>query len=118
VSCCTLHKSCINNFIKKRVRITNAKGAQISRLSPPKEDDSAPEKVVIDPSKGGQVEAHESKGGSKALQVREGEWIWEGVRSVLEVDLFKYVPFSGEMVFSDKSISAQVGKYDTGQLWL
>lgn len=48
------------------------------------------EKVVIDPSRGGQVEARESGDGYRALGVREGEWVWEGVRNVLEVDLFRY----------------------------
>lgn len=51
----------------------------------------AQDKVIIDPSRGGQVEAHESGDGSRALTVREGEWVWEGVRSVLEVDLFRCV---------------------------
>ncbi|KAF8520167.1 SNF2 chromatin remodeling protein [Hysterangium stoloniferum] len=76
-----------------KVRLTAPTGNHSSRLSPPDENSlvgtsSAPEKVVIDPSRGGQVEAHDAKDDSKALTVREGEWIWEGVRSVLEVDLF------------------------------
>ncbi|KIJ44189.1 hypothetical protein M422DRAFT_228203 [Sphaerobolus stellatus SS14] len=73
-----------------KVRLTT-KNTQASRLSPPKENgtNGAPaEKVVIDPSRGGQVEARDSKNNSKALNVREGEWIWEGVRNILEVDLF------------------------------
>jgi TATA-binding protein-associated factor len=66
---------------------------QVSRLSIPDENGASlnapPEKVVVDPSKGGQVEAHDSQSGSRALTVCDGEWIWEGVQNVLEVDLFR-----------------------------
>lgn len=48
---------------------------------------SSPERVVVDPSKGGAVEAKASQQ-SKALEVRPGEWVWDGVVKVLEVDLF------------------------------
>lgn len=44
---------------------------------------------MIDPSRGGQVDAHEAKDAAKALTVKDGEWIWEGVQNVLEVDLFR-----------------------------
>lgn len=45
------------------------------------------EKVVIDPTKGGAISPKESKQ-SKALEVEPGQWIWDGVIKVLEVDLF------------------------------
>lgn len=48
---------------------------------------TSPERVVVDPSKGGAVEAKASEQ-SKALEVRPGEWVWDGVTKVLEVDLF------------------------------
>ncbi|KAF5372870.1 hypothetical protein D9758_001613 [Tetrapyrgos nigripes] len=50
-------------------------------------DSPAPDKVVIDPSKGGAVEAKEVKQ-AKALDVNPGVWIWDGLAKVLEVDLF------------------------------
>ncbi len=45
------------------------------------------DKVVVDPTKGGAVSPKESKQ-SKALEVETGQWIWDGVVKVLEVDLF------------------------------
>lgn len=45
------------------------------------------EQVVIDPTKGGAVVPKSAKQ-SKALEVEEGVWIWDGVVRVLEVDLF------------------------------
>jgi TATA-binding protein-associated factor len=53
---------------------------------PPNEED----KIVVDPQKGGQVEAKE-KTSQKALEVRPGQWVWTGLVRVLSVDLFKYV---------------------------
>ncbi|KIY66070.1 SNF2 chromatin remodeling protein [Cylindrobasidium torrendii FP15055 ss-10] len=47
----------------------------------------ATSKVVIDPSKGGAISAKEVKA-SKALEVRPGDWVWDGVVKVLEVNLF------------------------------
>lgn len=47
----------------------------------------APDKVVIDPSKGGAV-SPKSAQQSHALEVASGCWIWGGLVSVLEVDLF------------------------------
>lgn len=43
--------------------------------------------VVVDPSKGGAVNPKNDKQ-SKALEVRPGTWIWDGIANVLEVDLF------------------------------
>jgi TATA-binding protein-associated factor len=45
------------------------------------------EKVIIAPSKGGAVSPKAAKQ-SRALDVRPGTWIWDGVVRVLEVDLF------------------------------
>lgn len=45
------------------------------------------DKVVIDPSKGGAVNPKSDKQ-SKALEVRPGTWIWDGLANILEVDLF------------------------------
>ncbi|KIM55938.1 hypothetical protein SCLCIDRAFT_1220776 [Scleroderma citrinum Foug A] len=47
----------------------------------------APDKVAIDPSKGGAV-SPKSAQQSHALEVASGCWIWGGLVSVLEVDLF------------------------------
>ncbi|XP_006458226.1 hypothetical protein AGABI2DRAFT_183309 [Agaricus bisporus var. bisporus H97] len=57
----------------------------VTRASSPATNE--PEKVVIDPTKGGAVSPKESKQ-SKALEVESGNWIWDGVVKVLEVDLF------------------------------
>ncbi|KAG8771746.1 TATA-binding protein-associated factor mot1 [Ceratobasidium sp. 428] len=46
------------------------------------------EKVVIDPSKGGQVSAKQEPAGSGAVMAGEGEWVWGGVVRLLELDLF------------------------------
>lgn len=46
-----------------------------------------PEKVVIDPSKGGAVSAKAAQQ-SHALEVTPGAWIWHGIVTLLEVDLF------------------------------
>ncbi|KAI5122989.1 hypothetical protein M0805_006867 [Coniferiporia weirii] len=46
-----------------------------------------PERVVVDPTKGGAVEAKAAQR-SRALDVQPGVWIWDGVVKVLEVDLF------------------------------
>jgi len=42
---------------------------------------------VVDPSKGGAVNPKSDKQ-SKALEVRPGTWIWDGIANMLEVDLF------------------------------
>ena len=48
---------------------------------------SSPDRVVVDPTKGGAVEAKASQQ-SKALDVQLGTWIWDGLVKFLEVDLF------------------------------
>lgn len=65
------------------------KAAPSSRVSSPKPgaNGSCAEKVVIDPSKGGAVSPKTTQQ-SKALDVKAGDWVWNGVVSVLEVDLF------------------------------
>jgi TATA-binding protein-associated factor len=45
------------------------------------------DKVVVDPTKGGAVNPKNDKQ-SKALEVRPGTWIWDGIANILEVDLF------------------------------
>ena len=52
-------------------------------------DDSkkSPDRVVVDPPKGGAVEAKAAQQ-SKALEVTPGVWVWDGLVKVLEVDLF------------------------------
>ena len=45
------------------------------------------DRVVVDPTKGGAVEAKAAQQ-SKALEVQPGQWPWDGVVKVLEVDLF------------------------------
>ncbi|KZT70176.1 SNF2 superfamily chromatin remodeling protein [Daedalea quercina L-15889] len=50
-------------------------------------DTASQEKVVIDPSKGGAVSPKAQKQ-SKALEVPQGRWVWDGLVNVLEVDLF------------------------------
>ncbi|THV07958.1 SNF2 superfamily chromatin remodeling protein [Dendrothele bispora CBS 962.96] len=67
---------------KARLVTTDEPSQNPSRLDSP-----APDKVVIDPGKGGAVEAKEVKQ-SKALEVKPGVWIWDGLAKVLEVDLF------------------------------
>lgn len=47
------------------------------------------EKVIVDPTKGGQVEAKEKAATHLALGVPEGTWVWAGAVSVLLVDLFR-----------------------------
>jgi len=71
-----------------RARLVNAddKAGSNSRLGSPTLG-TAPDKVVIDPSKGGAISPKSTKQ-SKALEVENGVWIWDGVVKVLEVDLF------------------------------
>ncbi|THH06208.1 hypothetical protein EW145_g4240 [Phellinidium pouzarii] len=70
---------------KTRLVASDSPGSK-SRL-----DDSkaavAAECIVVDPTKGGAVEAKATRQ-SKALDVHPGVWIWDGVVKVLEVDLF------------------------------
>ncbi|KAG7086556.1 hypothetical protein E1B28_002505 [Marasmius oreades] len=70
---------------KARLVVPEEHNQEKSRLGSP--TSSAPEKVVIDPSKGGAVSAKEVKP-SKALEVQHGVWVWDGLVQVLEVDLF------------------------------
>lgn len=55
--------------------------------SPSGTNGSSPEKVVIDPTKGGAISPKAAQQ-SKALEVNPGQWVWDGVVKVLEVDLF------------------------------
>lgn len=77
-----------------RVRVVNSEsGPRAQPVAPasPRPPGPGPEKVVIDPRKGGQVDAKEKAGQTIALAVKEGVWVWDGVISVLQIDLFRYV---------------------------
>lgn len=70
-----------------KIRIVEQEGKPTPKpaaSSPPPNED---EKIVIDPQKGGQVEAKE-KSSHRALEVKPGQWIWAGLMKVLSVDLF------------------------------
>ena len=55
---------------------------------------TAPEKVIVDPTRGSQVEAKEKAAiQSLALSVPDGAWVWTGAISVLLVDLFRYIVY-------------------------
>ena len=51
------------------------------------ESPTTPEKVIIDPSKGGAVSPKTSQQ-SQALEVEPGHWVWDGLVKILEIDLF------------------------------
>lgn len=74
---------------KVRLLSTDDKIAPGSRVASPKPsaNGSSAEKVIIDPSKGGAVSPKTTQQ-SKALDVKAGDWVWNGVVSILEVDLF------------------------------
>ncbi|KAJ7739654.1 SNF2 superfamily chromatin remodeling protein [Mycena maculata] len=71
-----------NSHKARLVAADDTKPPVTSRLGTP-----TSEKVIIDPSKGGAVSPKAAKQ-SRALDVRPGTWIWDGVVRVLEVDLF------------------------------
>ncbi|KAI9569000.1 hypothetical protein HD554DRAFT_2094527 [Boletus coccyginus] len=74
---------------KARLLSAEAQEPPKSRLDSPGPSVKAPplEKVVIDPSKGGAV-SPKSPQQSNALHVPQGSWVWGGIVSLLEVDLF------------------------------
>ncbi|KAG6818211.1 hypothetical protein H0H87_000116 [Tephrocybe sp. NHM501043] len=74
---------------KARLISPEEKAMPTSRTGSPKPavNGATSEKVVIDPSKGGAVSPKASQQ-SKALDVKPGIWVWDGVVKVLEVDLF------------------------------
>ncbi|PCH38434.1 SNF2 chromatin remodeling protein [Wolfiporia cocos MD-104 SS10] len=57
------------------------------RVTSPKSPRDSQERVIIDPSKGGAVAPKVEKQ-TKALEVQQGRWVWDGLVKVLEVDLF------------------------------
>lgn len=79
----------IDNVCRVRLLSTDDKIAPGSRVASPKPsaNGSSAEKVIIDPSKGGAVSPKTTQQ-SKALDVKAGDWVWNGVVSILEVDLF------------------------------
>ncbi|KAJ6608621.1 hypothetical protein B0H10DRAFT_1920958 [Mycena sp. CBHHK59/15] len=78
-----------NSNKARLVASDDTKAQNTSRLGTPTASSvpSISEKVIIDPSKGGAVSPKAAKQ-SRALDVRPGVWIWDGVVRVLEVDLF------------------------------
>ena len=84
-------KSNSHSFIAIRARLvaTDDKIPPTSRLGSPSSAPNGPsaDKVVIDPTKGGAILPKAAKQ-SKALEVKPGLWIWDGVVQLLEVDLF------------------------------
>jgi hypothetical protein len=68
---------------KARLVATDDKPPPPSRVESP----TAPEKVIVDPSKGGAVSPKTSQQ-SRALEVEPGHWVWDGLVKVLEIDLF------------------------------
>lgn len=60
--------------------------SRLDSPGPPVKASSA-EKVVVDPLKGGAV-SPKSPQQSNVLEVPQGSWVWGGVVSLLEVDLF------------------------------
>ncbi|KAG6911440.1 hypothetical protein DXG01_014514 [Tephrocybe rancida] len=74
---------------KARLISPEDKTSPASRTGSPKPtvNGASSEKVVIDPSKGGAVSPKASQQ-SKALDVKPGLWVWDGVAKILEVDLF------------------------------
>jgi TATA-binding protein-associated factor len=77
----------------RRVRLVAAeeKSTPSSRLhspSPSANGNTSPtDRVVVDPTKGGAVSPKAAQQ-SKALDVQPGQWVWDGVVKILEVDLF------------------------------
>ncbi|KAH7890001.1 hypothetical protein F5I97DRAFT_1849278 [Phlebopus sp. FC_14] len=74
---------------KARLLSVEAQEGPKSRLDSPIPSTTGPaqEKVIIDPTKGGAV-SPKSAQQSNALEVSTGSWIWGGIVSLLEVDLF------------------------------
>ncbi|RDB21258.1 putative helicase mot1 [Hypsizygus marmoreus] len=74
---------------KARLIAPDEKVPSVSRVASPKPsvNGAATEKVIIDPTKGGAVSPKASQQ-SKALEVKPGLWVWDGVVKILEVDLF------------------------------
>ncbi|KAH7927090.1 hypothetical protein BV22DRAFT_1193901 [Leucogyrophana mollusca] len=74
---------------KARLISAEAQDKPKSRLDSPNPSTTgpAPEKVVIDPSKGGAISPKASQQ-SNALEVIPGAWVWDGMVTLLEVDLF------------------------------
>lgn len=58
--------------------------------SPTNENGPSNEKVVIDPQKGGQVAANDKAAKTITLDPREGQWVWQRLVEVLEVDLVRW----------------------------
>jgi len=75
------------NLARARLINPDEKTSANSRLSSPSPGTNSAPTEKLDPSKGGAVVPKSAKQ-SKALEVQDGVWIWDGVLKVLEVDLF------------------------------
>ncbi|KAI0059098.1 hypothetical protein BV25DRAFT_1901802 [Artomyces pyxidatus] len=72
---------------KARLVASDDRLAPPSRTESPATNGASPDKVVIDPSKGGAVSPKTSQQ-SQALDVLPGQWVWDGLVRILEIDLF------------------------------
>jgi TATA-binding protein-associated factor len=72
-----------SSYCRARLVSAEDKPPPPSRVESP----TAPEKVIIDPTKGGAVSPKTSQQ-SQALEVEPGHWVWDGLVKILEVDLF------------------------------
>jgi TATA-binding protein-associated factor len=80
---------CINCILRARLIASDERSSPSSRLASPSPSVNglSVDRIVIDPSKGGAVSPKSSQE-PKALEVKPGYWVWDGLVKVLEVDLF------------------------------
>ena len=57
--------------------------------SPTSETGASSDKIIVDPTKGGQVAANDKANKTITLDAREGQWVWQRLVEVLEVDLVR-----------------------------
>jgi TATA-binding protein-associated factor len=91
---CTLQIRIQTCFLHCRIRVVNDDGPKARPVKAETGENgsakrASSEKIVIDPTKGGQVEAKEKAAQALALNVSEGLWVWEGLVNVLQIDLFR-----------------------------
>jgi TATA-binding protein-associated factor len=80
---------CIKIHFRARLIASDERSNPSSRLGSPSPSVNglSADRIVIDPSKGGAVSPKSSQE-PKALEVKPGYWVWDGLVKVLEVDLF------------------------------